>query len=124
MKRYDIHETHDFFEYVRLEDGSVPEARRDRIDVAVLEVDRSALPASVELRAFTPAHPRSLPPWPASSTTVRSRYRAGGWAVGAEARGTEKSANSNRAAVPRATIFRTVFVSWGSDPLPLQTATK
>ena len=26
------------------------------IDVAVLEVDRSALPASVELRAFTPAH--------------------------------------------------------------------
>lgn len=40
MNRYDIHDSHDFFEYVRLED-SVPEARRDRIDVALLDMNHS-----------------------------------------------------------------------------------
>lgn len=40
MSRYPIHEPHDFFEYVRLED-SLPEARRDRIDVAVLDMNHS-----------------------------------------------------------------------------------
>lgn len=40
MNRYDIHDPHDFFEYVRLED-SVPEARRDRIDVALLDMNHS-----------------------------------------------------------------------------------
>lgn len=38
MIRYDIHEEHPFFEYVRLED-SVPEARKDRIDVALLDMN-------------------------------------------------------------------------------------
>ncbi|HEX2835859.1 MAG TPA: hypothetical protein VHW00_22815 [Thermoanaerobaculia bacterium] len=38
MIRYDIHEEHPFFEYVRLED-SVPEAREDRIDVALLDMN-------------------------------------------------------------------------------------
>lgn len=37
MKR-DIHETHDFFEYVRVED-SVPAALRERIDVALLDMN-------------------------------------------------------------------------------------
>jgi len=40
LNRYDIHDSHDFFEYVRLED-SVPEARRDRIDVALLDMNHS-----------------------------------------------------------------------------------
>jgi hypothetical protein len=38
MQRYDIHDEHPFFEYVRLED-SVPEARADRIDVALLDMN-------------------------------------------------------------------------------------
>jgi hypothetical protein len=41
MNRYDIHESHDFFEYVRLDDGSVPEARRDRVDVALLDMNHA-----------------------------------------------------------------------------------
>ncbi|MEO8379157.1 MAG: hypothetical protein ABI779_05795 [Acidobacteriota bacterium] len=41
MKRYDIHETHDFFEYVRLHDSSVPAGRPDRIDVALLDMNHS-----------------------------------------------------------------------------------
>ncbi len=40
MSRYDIHDPHDFFEYVRLEQ-SAPEARRDRIDVALLDMNHS-----------------------------------------------------------------------------------
>lgn len=40
MNRYDIHDPHDFFEYVRLDD-SVPEARRDRIDVALMDMNHS-----------------------------------------------------------------------------------
>ena len=40
MNRYDIHFPHDFFEYVRV-DGSVPEARADRIDVALLDMNHS-----------------------------------------------------------------------------------
>lgn len=38
MKRYDIHDEHPFFEYVRLED-SVPPRREDRIDVALLDMN-------------------------------------------------------------------------------------
>ena len=38
MHRYDIHEEHDFFEYVRV-DGSVPPPRADRIDVALLDMN-------------------------------------------------------------------------------------
>ncbi|HYC91378.1 MAG TPA: hypothetical protein VEO54_19310 [Thermoanaerobaculia bacterium] len=38
MKRYDIHEQHDFFEYVRV-DGDVPPPRPDRIDVALLDMN-------------------------------------------------------------------------------------
>lgn len=38
MQRQDIHEPHDFFEYVRVED-SVPPAARDRIDVALLDMN-------------------------------------------------------------------------------------
>ena len=38
MKRYDIHEPHDFFEYVRV-DGPVPPSRADRIDVALLDMN-------------------------------------------------------------------------------------
>lgn len=41
MKRYDIHEPHSFFEYVRLEDGSAPPARADRIDVALLDMNHA-----------------------------------------------------------------------------------
>ncbi len=37
----EIHDSHPFFEYVRLEDGSVPPARRDRIDVALLDMNHS-----------------------------------------------------------------------------------
>ncbi len=43
MQRYDIHEPHDFFEYVRLQDDSVPPPRRDRIDVALLDMNHSWL---------------------------------------------------------------------------------
>lgn len=38
MKRYDIHQPHDFFEYVRVT-GSVPAPRHDRIDVALLDMN-------------------------------------------------------------------------------------
>ncbi len=38
MNRYDIHEEHDFFEYVRV-NGSVPAPRADRIDVALLDMN-------------------------------------------------------------------------------------
>jgi len=38
MQRHDIHKPHDFFEYVRVE-GSVPPAARDRIDVALLDMN-------------------------------------------------------------------------------------
>jgi hypothetical protein len=38
VKRLDIHQQHPFFEYCRLED-SVPEARRDCIDVALLDMN-------------------------------------------------------------------------------------
>lgn len=41
MQRRDIHHAHDFFEYLRLTDSSVPEGRRDRIDVAVLDMNHS-----------------------------------------------------------------------------------
>jgi hypothetical protein len=40
MNRYDIHFPHDFFEYVRVGD-SVPEARTDRIDVALLDMNHN-----------------------------------------------------------------------------------
>jgi hypothetical protein len=39
LERFDIHEQHEFFEYVRLADGSVPPASRDRIDVALLDMN-------------------------------------------------------------------------------------
>ena len=38
MKRFDIHETHPFFEYVRV-NGSVPAPQTDRIDVALLDMN-------------------------------------------------------------------------------------
>lgn len=38
MQRHDIHQSHDFFEYVRVED-SVPPASRDCIDVAMLDMN-------------------------------------------------------------------------------------
>jgi hypothetical protein len=41
MQRYDIHEPHDFFEYVRLDDDSQPPARRDCVDVALLDMNHS-----------------------------------------------------------------------------------
>jgi hypothetical protein len=40
MQRRDIHQDCEFFEYVRLQD-SVPEGRRDRIDVALLDMNHS-----------------------------------------------------------------------------------
>lgn len=40
MKR-DIHDNHDFFEYVRLTDSSVPEADAAKIDVALLDMNHS-----------------------------------------------------------------------------------
>lgn len=43
MKRLDIHVAHEFFEYVRLSDDSVPEARADRIDVALLDMNHNWL---------------------------------------------------------------------------------
>lgn len=41
MKRRDIHETYDFFEYVRLTDGSLPEQDAARIDVALLDMNHA-----------------------------------------------------------------------------------
>jgi hypothetical protein len=41
LPRSDIHDTLDFFEYVRLDDDSLPPARRDRIDVALLDMNHS-----------------------------------------------------------------------------------
>lgn len=38
MQRHDIHQPNDFFEYVRVEDA-VPSASRDRIDVAMLDMN-------------------------------------------------------------------------------------
>ena len=38
MHRHDIHQPHDFFEYVRVDD-SAPPASRDRIDVAMLDMN-------------------------------------------------------------------------------------
>lgn len=40
LSRYDMHEPQAFFEYVRLE-GDAPEARPDRIDVALLDMNHS-----------------------------------------------------------------------------------
>lgn len=37
----DIHDHHDFFEYVRLSDDSVPPAERTKIDVAVLDMNHA-----------------------------------------------------------------------------------
>lgn len=39
MVRYDIHERHPFFEYVRLEDDSMPAADRNTIEVALLDMN-------------------------------------------------------------------------------------
>lgn len=41
MPTHDIHEPPPFFEYVRLGDDSVPEGRRDCIDVALLDMNHS-----------------------------------------------------------------------------------
>lgn len=41
MQRYDLHHPTDFFEYVRLEDESLPAASRDCIDVALLDMNHS-----------------------------------------------------------------------------------
>jgi hypothetical protein len=41
LQRYDIHEPQEFFEYVRLEDDSLPEAQPDHIDVALLDMNHS-----------------------------------------------------------------------------------
>ncbi|MBK5259776.1 MAG: hypothetical protein JJE51_09300 [Thermoanaerobaculia bacterium] len=41
MKRRNIHEASEFFEYVRLGDGSVPAADPKKIDVAVLDMNHS-----------------------------------------------------------------------------------
>jgi hypothetical protein len=41
MPIQDIHEPSAFFEYVRLDDDSVPEARRDCIDIALLDMNHS-----------------------------------------------------------------------------------
>jgi hypothetical protein len=38
MQRHDIHQPHDFFEYVRVEDAAPPTSR-DRIDVAMLDMN-------------------------------------------------------------------------------------
>jgi hypothetical protein len=40
MNRQDIHDSHDFFEYVRV-DGAAPPAERSRIDVAILDMNHS-----------------------------------------------------------------------------------
>jgi hypothetical protein len=39
--RRDIHTPHDFFEYVRLDDSSVPPADRTKLDVALLDMNHS-----------------------------------------------------------------------------------
>ena len=39
MQRYDIHEKHPFFEYVRLEDDSLPPAEAEAVDVALLDMN-------------------------------------------------------------------------------------
>jgi hypothetical protein len=39
VKRYHIHESHDFFEYVRVNGSGVPPPERDRIDVALLDMN-------------------------------------------------------------------------------------
>ena len=39
--RRDIHAGYDFFEYVRIDDGSLPAADRSRVDVAVLDMNHS-----------------------------------------------------------------------------------
>lgn len=41
MQRYDIHEKHPFFEYVRLEDESAPPPSRDTLDVALLDMNHN-----------------------------------------------------------------------------------
>lgn len=41
MPNYDLHQPPPFFEYVRLSDDSVPEARRDCVDVALLDMNHS-----------------------------------------------------------------------------------
>lgn len=41
MRQLDIHREHPFFEYLRLDDGSLPPASDDRIDVAVLDMNHS-----------------------------------------------------------------------------------
>lgn len=41
MHALDIHQPSAFFEYVRLDDGSVPEERSDRLDVALLDMNHS-----------------------------------------------------------------------------------
>jgi hypothetical protein len=38
---YDIHEPNEFFEYVRLDDDSLPAVARDRIDVALLDMNHN-----------------------------------------------------------------------------------
>jgi hypothetical protein len=43
VKRLDIQGPHEFFEYVRLTDDSVPEARADRVDVALLDMNHNWL---------------------------------------------------------------------------------
>ena len=39
MRSYDIHEQHDFFEYVRVDGSGVPPPRPDRVDVALLDMN-------------------------------------------------------------------------------------
>ncbi|HYI13401.1 MAG TPA: hypothetical protein VEK57_30425 [Thermoanaerobaculia bacterium] len=41
MKHFNIHGNHDFFEYIRLDDDSLPPASPDRIDVALLDMNHS-----------------------------------------------------------------------------------
>ncbi len=41
MPRRDIHQPSDFFEYVRLDDGSVPPPDRSKTDVAILDMNHS-----------------------------------------------------------------------------------
>ena len=41
MKRRDIHQKHDFFEYVRLDGNTLPAADRAKLDVAILDMNHS-----------------------------------------------------------------------------------
>jgi hypothetical protein len=41
MKRRDIHQKHDFFEYVRLDGGALPPADPAKLDVAILDMNHS-----------------------------------------------------------------------------------